>query len=738
MSGAIGGGGSDRREFLRASVAAGGGLLLALGWPAPATAAPLRADGAPPAPFTPNAFVRIGTDGVVTVIVNKAEMGQGVATALPMLLAEELDADWSTVGFEFAPVDPVYGHPGYGIQMTGGSTSVHGMAEPMRKAGAAARQMLVAAAAQQWQVPVTECQTAAGAVVHERSQRRASYGELATAAAAMSVPADPVLKDKKDYRLVGKPMHRLDTAAKLAGTAKFALDVRLPGMLVAVVLHPPVFGAKLKSLDDTAARAVQGVRAIAAIPSGVAVIATGFWAAKTARELLRAEWDLGPGAALTTATMQKEYRALAATPGLVARKDGDAKAAFAQAARTLTADYELPFLAHCTMEPLNCVVDLRDDRCEVWAGSQFQTIDHQNAAAAAGLPPAKVQLHSTFLGGGFGRRANAASDYIVEAVHCAKLAKAPLQLVWTREDDLRAGYYRPMWHSRIAAAIDREGRLTGWTHTIVGQSIIAGTPFEPMMVKDGIDSSSVEGADTMPYADRARPMPGSRRAPPIVTAVQVELHTTKSPVPTLWWRSVGHSHTAFVVESFVDEVAHALQENPLELRRRLLQGSRHHRVLEAAASKAGWDQQPPAGRARGIAVHFSFESYVAAVAEVSCTDGVPRVHKVTLAIDCGRIVNPDTIKAQLEGAVGFGLTATLFSQITLQDGRVEQSNFHDYRMLRIGEMPQVEVVIVDSQEPSTGVGEPGVPVIAPAVCNALFALTGKRVRRLPVRGEDLR
>jgi len=713
----------ERREFLRATSAIGGGLLLAFYMPEPAEA---HAPGEPePAKeFVPNAFVRIASDGRVTVIINKAEMGQGVCTSLAMLVAEELDADWKHVGFEFAPVDPVYAHPGFGIQMTGGSTSIAGMSEPLRKAGASARAMLVDAAAHAWGVPESECTTEASFVNHPRSKRRVSYGEIASAAALLQPPKEVQLKDPKDYRILGKSTPRLDTPDKVAGKAQFALDVSLPGMLTALVAHPPVFGGKAKSVHPDKALAIKGVKQVVQISSGVAVIATGFWAAKRGRDALEIEWDLGEGAKLSSDGLREQYRELAKKPGLVARKAGDVAVAMQGAKRVLDAEYELPYLAHSTMEPLNCVVDLRADSCEIWAGSQFQTVDHAAATRVAGLKPEQVQLHTTFLGGGFGRRANPVSDYIVEAVEIAKHAGAPLKMIWTRDDDMRGGYYRPMWHSRIRAGVDAAGALSAWTHTIVGQSFIAGTPFEGFIIHNGIDGTSVEGAADLPYA---------------IPNVLVDLHTTKVGVPTLWWRSVGHSHTAFVVESFLDELADALGTDPLELRRKLLAGSpRHLGVLELAARKAGWGKPLPAGRARGIAVHSSFESFGAAVAEVSIEHGRPRVHRYTCAFDCGRVVNPDTIKAQLEGAVGFGLTAALYSEITLKDGRVEQSNFHDYRMLRMHEMPAVDVHIVASDEPSTGVGEPGVPTVAPALCNALFALTKKRIRRLPIRIEDLR
>lgn len=708
-----------RRDFLRISGALGGGLLVGFHLPGRAQAA-----GRTPAELAPNAFVRIAEDGRVTVIVNKAEMGQGVSTSLAMLLAEELDADWSTVGFEFAPIDPVYAHPGYGIQMTGGSTSTLAMSEPMRRAGAAARAVLIEAAARRFGVAAGECTTEPGRVLHAASGRSAGYGELAGAAAGIEAPAEVPLKDPKDFRLIGKSMPRLDTPAKVDGTARFSLDVTLPGMLVALVAHPPTFGGKAKRVRADAALAVAGVEKVVDVGSGVAVIATGFWAAKRGRERLEIEWDPGPNATLSSDALREEYRARAATPGRVARKDGDPAAALASAARVLEADYELPYLAHAPMEPLNCVVDLRADSMELWIGTQFQTVDHAAAAAAAGLAPERVKLHTTFLGGGFGRRANPVSDYVVEAVRVAKEAGAPLKLVWTREDDMRSGYYRPMWHSRIRAGLDAAGAPTAWAHTIVGQSFIAGTPFEGFIIVDGIDGTSVEGAVDLPYA---------------IPNVGVELHTTEVAVPTLWWRSVGHSHTAFVVESFLDELAHAGGVDPLALRRRLL-GAHPEQlaVLELAAARAGWGQPPPAGRARGLALHHSFESTVAMVAEVALESGRPRVHRVTCAVDCGRVVNPDTVEAQLQGAVGFGLTAALYGEISLRDGRVQQSNFHDYRMLRMHEMPAVDVHLVPSEQPSTGVGEPGVPPVAPALCNALFALTGKRIRRLPIRPEDLR
>lgn len=714
----------QRRDLLR-GLAVGGGLMLAVRFapaasagPAPLVASPLDAT------FAPNAFVRIASDGHVTVIINKAEMGQGVSTSLAMIVAEDLDADWKQVGFEFAPADLVYAHPGFGIQMTGGSTSVAGMTPGLQQAGATARAMLVAAAAKKLGVPVAELATEAGTVVHAASKRRVGYGELVADAAKEPVPADAPLKDRKDYRIVGRATHRLDTPAKVNGTAQFGIDVVLPGMLTVLIARAPSFGGKVRSFRADKAKAVSGVRDVVQISAGIAVLADRFWAAKRGRDLLEIEWDLGPGGALSSEGLRAEYAALAKSPGLIGHSVGDAPAVLAAAgSKVIEADYELPYLAHAPMETLNCTVKLDADGCEIWTGTQFQTVDQGAAAAVAGLTPDKVKIHTTFLGGGFGRRANPKADFVVEAVEVAKLAKVPVKVIWTRDDDLRGGYYRPMWTSKMRAALDGDGKIQAWVHTVVGQSFMAGTPFEPAFVKNGVDSLSIEGSEDTPYA---------------IPNIRVELHTTKSAVPTLWWRSVGHSHTAFVIESFLDELAARAKKDPFEFRRALLADKPRHRgVLERAAKESGWGKPLPAGRARGIAQHFSFGSYVAVVLEVSIEKGMPRVHRATVAIDCGRVVNPDGVVAQMESAVGFGLSSAIYSAITLKDGRVEQSNFHDYKMLRIHEMPAVDVHIVDSTEPSTGCGEPGVPPIAPALGNALAVLTKKPVRRLPIRAQDL-
>jgi len=716
-----------RRDFLKTGAALGGGLLLSLyvpEWALANTASEATPLAAPPATFAPNAFVRIGADSIVTVIVNKSEMGQGVYTSLPMLVAEELEADWSKVRYEPAPVDAAYNHPVFGIQMTGGSTSTASEWDRFRQAGATARMMLIAAAAKNWKVDPASLRAENGYVINPATGTRASFGSLADVAATMTPPKDVPLKDPKDFKLIGKPTRRLDTPDKVNGAAQFGLDVAIPGMMTVLIARAPVFGGKVLSFNADKAKAVLGVKDVVQIPSGVAVIASGFWPAKQGRDKLEISWDDGPNGTLSTTGMREQFAALAKTPGLVARKVGDPVKALTTAAKTITAEFEVPYLAHASMEPLNCVVDLRSDRCEIWTGTQFQTGDRAAAAAMAGLKPEQVTLHTPMLGGGFGRRANPANDFVIEAVQVAKAAKVPVKVVWTREDDTRGGYYRPMWYDRFVGGIDEKGNPVVWTHTIVGQSIMAGTPFEAF-IKDGIDGASVEGAADLLYG---------------IPNLQVDLHTPKIGVPVLWWRSVGHSHNGFAVEAFFDELAHAGGKDPYELRRALLANQPRMRgVLELAAQKGDWGKQLPAGRARGIATHFSFDSYVAQVAEVSVDkQGAVRVHRVVCAVDCGRVVNPDTVKAQMEGGINFGLTAALKSEITLDRGRVQQRNFHDYQMLRINEAPQIEVYIVPSTEKPTGVGEPSVPPVAPALANAIFAATGKRIRKLPILRVDLR
>src|SRR5271157_38995 len=713
----------SRRDFFKTSATIGGGLILAFSLPIHHSFS--QTAGPPGGSAMLNSFVRIASDEAVTIIVNHSEMGQGVYTSLPMLVAEELGCDWSKIVVEAAPVDPAYNHTQFGIQATGGSTSVASEWERLRKVGAIAREMLIAAAADTWKADKASCRAENGKVIHS-SGKSMTYGQLADKAAKMPVPKDTPLKDPSKFKIIGKPVKRLDTAEKTNGKGVFGIDVTIPGMLVAVVARPPVFGGKVVSFKADKAKAVPGVKDVVQVPSGVAVVASGFWPAKVGRDALDIVWDGGPNATLSTQSMREQYANMSKTPGTVGRKEGEAQQALQKAANVLRAEYEVPYLAHATMEPLNCVVDLRADSCEIWTGTQFQTADRNAAAKVAGLKHEQVKIHTTLLGGGFGRRANPQSDFIVQAVHVAKASKNPVKVIWTREDDMKGGWYRPMWYDRIAGGLDADGNIVGWQHTIVGQSIMAGTLFEGAMLSaDGVDETSVEGAREIPYD---------------IPNILVDLHSPKIAVPVQWWRSVGHSHTGFVVESFMDELAHAAGKDPYEFRRKLLaKQPRHRAVLDLVAEKAGWGSSVPEGRGRGMALHKSFGSFVAYVAEVSVSSaGEVRVRRVVCAVDCGTVVNPNTIEAQMEGGIGFGLSAALYGAITLKDGRVQQSNFNNYQMLALNEMPKVEVYIVPSQEPPTGVGEPGVPPIAPAVGNAIFALTGKRIRRLPISSEELK
>jgi isoquinoline 1-oxidoreductase subunit beta len=727
----------SRRAFLKVSAAAGSGLTLGIYAiagsstdAAPAAAAPTPAAGAAPA-ATPTAFIRIAPDNTVTVISKHVEMGQGTYTGLPTLVAEELDASWAQIRVEGAPADAkVYANLAWGqAQGTGGSSAIANSFMQYRQAGAAARAMLVAAAAAQWKVAPDTIVVRNGELSHA-SGRKATFGQLAQAAAAQPVPQSPKLKDPRDFVYIGKTFARTDARAKSNGSAKFTQDVKLPDMLTALVAHPPRFGARVKSFDVDSVQGMPGVRYIVEVPNGVAVVGTTFWSVKRVRDKLKIEWDEASGAKFSSADIAAEFKRLAATPGAVARSTGDTDKALASGARTFEAAYEFPYLAHATMEPMNCVVKLTAERCEIWNGEQFQTGDQMAVAQLLGMRPEQVTLNQLFAGGSFGRRASSASDYVIEAVSIARAiareAKAtgvPVKLVWTREDDMRAGYFRPAYYHTIKAALDGEGRPVAWQQRIVGQSIVGGTLFESVMVKNGVDATSVDGAANLPYA---------------IPNLLVDLHSPSIAVPVLWWRSVGSSHNAFSTEAFIDELAAAAGKDPVAYRRALLEAHpRHRAVLDLATEKAQWASplaaaKPGSRRGRGVAVHESFNTVVAQVAEVTVTGDRFKVDRVVCAVDCGVAVNPDVVRAQMEGGIGFGLSAVLYGAITLKDGAVEQSNFHDYQVLRINEMPAVEVHIVPSAEKPTGVGEPGVPPIAPAVANALAAATGKRLRKLPL------
>jgi isoquinoline 1-oxidoreductase beta subunit len=707
-----------RRDFLKKGAA--GGTALVIGFYLPGKFEALGA--APPVePQALNAWVRIASDDSVTIFIDKSEMGQGIVTSLAMLLAEELDFDWKKVKTEFAPAAPPYFNPLFGLQGTGGSTSVRASWEPLTKAGAAAREMLVAAAAQQWYVEPSACHVENGAVVHSATNKRLGYGALVEQAAKLAVPANPALKDPKNYNYIGKPMKRLDTPSKINGKAGFGIDVRLPKIQHAVVERCPVLGGKVKSFDDSKAKAVRGVKQVLQISSGVAVVADNTWSAMEGRRALQITWDEGSNAAISSDAIRKLYLQEAEKPGAIARKDGDADAALATAAKKVEAGYEVPFLAHATMEPMNCAADVRPDGCDIYAPTQFQTFVQMTGAKITGLKPEQVRVHTTFLGGGFGRRAE--QDFVAEAVELSKATGTPVQVTWSREDDMRHDFYRPAVYSKLVAGLDADGWPVAWKSRIVSPSIMS--RFFPGSVKNGVDETSVEGQANGKYA---------------IPNFLVEYALTETGVPVGFWRSVGNSQNGYITECFIEELAKAGGKDSFEFRRKLLANAPRHRgVLELAAEKAEWAKPLPAGRTRGIAVVESFGSFVAEVAEVSINrkSGDVRVHRVVCAVDCGRYVNPDTVAAQMEGAIVFGLTAALKGQITIAKGRVQQSNFHDYEMLRLKEMPKVEVHIVPSNEAPGGVGEPGTPPIAPAVCNAIFAATGRPIRRLPIRAEDL-
>jgi isoquinoline 1-oxidoreductase subunit beta len=708
----------SRRTLLAGGLAATGALLI--GFEAPLGAARARAQGA--GVFAPNQWIRIDRDGVVTIVNSVPEMGQGSLTTMPMIVADELDADLGSIRIEQAPADPKrYANPVTGNQSYGGSRGVRDHLAMLRKAGAAAREMLMQAAAQEWGVSVSEVTTEPGVVVQRGSGRRLPYGQLVDRAATLPVPQNPTLKTRAEFRYIGKKVSRRDTPLKVNGSGVYGMDVRVPDMLVASIERCPVFGGKIAAIDDAATKKIPGVRHVVQVSHGVAVVADTFWIALQGRRALKVTYDAGPMAQVSSARIDREYAEAARQPGQEARKEGDADAVLAAAAKTVDAVYQVPFLEHACMEPMNATAHVRADACEIWAPTQNPGGAQATGARLTGLPASKVTVHTTLLGGGFGRRGEL--DFIVDAVETAKAVGVPVKVMWTREDDIQHGFYRPATYNVFRAALDETGKPTAWWSRVVGPGILVqkgrGAPGMT------IDPAAMEGVRNFAYA---------------VPNVRVEWVNKDLGIPLGFWRSVGPSQNGFIVESFVDELAHAAGADPVEYRRMLLSKSPRHRgVLDLAAQKASWGTPLPPGRARGVAVGFSYGSYAAHVAEVSVNEnGRPRVHRIVAAIDCGIAVNPDQVRAQMEGGAIYALTAALHGEITIDGGRVKRSNFHDYPLLRMSESPAIEAYILDSGEPPGGLGEPGVPTVAPAVCNAIFALTGKRIRRLPIRVDELK
>jgi len=697
---------TTRRDFIKTGALTGAGLVVAFHVPADAGAATKQAPGDA---LEPNAYLRIDPQGDVTVVFARSELGQGSSTALAMLVAEELGADWKKVRLEQAVPAPVYGD-----MSTGGSASIRSLWKPMRTAGAQAREMLAGAAAERWKVDAASCQAENGEVVHAPSGRRLAFGALVAAAAKRPVPKEPALKDPKAFRVIGTTPARLDAPAKVDGSAVFGMDVRVPGMLHAAVAQCPVFGGKATGFDPAAALRVPGVRRVERVGDGVAVLASGTWAAFRGREALRVTWDEGARAALDSAGIRAKLEELAREPGQRARRDGRGAEALAGAARIVEAVYEVPFLAHAPMEPMNCTAHVRPGSCELWVPTQSGSGAQEAAAKAAGLEPAAVTVHMTLVGGGFGRRHN--QDQVVQAVLLSKAVGAPVQVVWTREDDIQHDFYRPAMYNVFRAALDAAGDPVAWTHRMVGPGIATQMGIAE---KDQPDFSSTMGAVDLPYA---------------IPDVEVEYTQYDPGVPLGWWRSVGSSQNAYVTECFFDELAAAAGKDPFELRRRLLKDKpKHLAVLELAAKQAGWGTPLPKGQGHGIAVHGCFGSFVAQVAEVEVAPGgAVRVKRVVCAVDCGIVVHPDLVRSQMEGGIIYGLSAALKGEITLEKGRVAQSNFHDYPMLTLDECPVIEVHFAPTHDFLGGIGEPGLPPIAPAVANAVFSATGKPVRRLPI------
>lgn len=710
----------SRRDFLRltATAAVGGGLLLGFGLPARAVISDALTTGAP---FAPNAFLRIDRGGKVTFVMPFIEMGQGTYTSIPMLIAEELEVDVDKVVIEHSPADnKLYANPMVGIQITGGSTSVRAAWEPMRQAGATARVMLTNAAARQWKVDPGTCRAENGVVIHAPTGRKLAYGKLVDAAAKLPVPEKVALKSPAEFKLIGTPHRRLDTAGKVNGGAKFGIDTRLPGMKFAVVAISPTFGGKLVSVDEAKAKAVAGVTQVVRLEDTVAVVAIHTWAAKQGLAAANPQWDPGPNAKLSTADVVKQLAAAMEKPGAVARNEGDAAATIAKAPKKFEAVYEQPFLAHAVLEPMNCTVHVQKDRCDVWVGTQVPGVSQAAVAKVTGLKPEQVTIHNHLLGGGFGRRLEV--DGTLRAAQIAQQVEGPVQVIYTREEDIQHDMYRPYYYDRISAGLDAQGRPIGWSHRIAGSSIMA--RFFPAAIKNGVDFDAVEIAAEPAYT---------------VGDFHVEWFAQEPPgIPTAFWRGVGVTRGTFVLESFIDELAANAKQDPLAYRLALLEKSpRSKAVLQLAAEKSGWGKPLPAGQGRGIALCTGFGSFMAQVVEASVDkDGSVSPTRVVCVVDCGLMVNPDTVRAQMESGIIFGLSGALFGEITLKEGRVEQTNFGDYRVLRMNESPRIEVHLIKSPEAPGGIGEPGTSCIMPALTNAVYAATGKRIRKLPI-GQQL-
>ena len=703
----------NRRNFLKSSAAVAGGLIIGFHWPQNSR----FAQAAETIEADINAWLRIGTDDSITVMIAHSEMGQGVYTSLPMLVAEELEADWSKIQIATSPIGGVYKNPLIGMQVTGGSTTIRGRWKMLRTAGAAAKEMLIEAAAQQWQVKPTDCHAANSQVIHTATGNQISYGQLAEAAAKLSPPSSPRLKSPNEFKIIGQPIKRLDTPEKVDGSAVFGIDVKVPNMLIATVKQSPVFGGTVKQYDEAAAKAINGVKAVVKIPNGVAVVAENYWQAKKGLDALQVRFAETEHDKVDTASITKLFQqGLTENQAAVAHQSGDVKTALKAAKTTLETEYSVPFLAHATMEPMTCTASVRKDGCDIWVGTQIQDGAQQTAAQIAGLPLEKVVVHTTYLGGGFGRRFEL--DFVVQAVLLSKAVGQPVKLIWSREEDTQQDFYRPAMLVKLTAGLDDNGKPTAFQARIVGPSIFS--RLFPSMVKNGVDHAAVEG-----IADTAYNIPNQ----------YTDYVMTKIHVPVGFWRSVGHSHNAFFIESFIDEIAHASGTDPYQLRRTLLsENLRYLNVLETLADKSAWTKPAPKGRYRGMAIHKSFGSIVGEVAEISVNkSGNVTVHQVVCVVDCGIAVNPNTINAQMESAIVFGLS-TLKEAITVKQGRVVQRNFHDFPTLKMADMPEVEVHIIPSEEQPGGIGEPGTPPIIPAVTNAIFAATGKRIRSMPLSG----